>query len=151
MSGAQFFAYGQPGFGIAAALIKILVFVIVFALGLASLLTWLERRQSAMMQDRLGPNRANLGSWRAWGILHFVADALKMMFKEDFIPPKANRFMFGLAPILAIAPPLIVLVVLLTTDRSVMGDLVNPPLLKWVGWLAAAVMTAAAVAMFLAG
>ena len=65
MSGAQFFAYGQPGFGIAAALIKILVFVIVFALGLASLLTWLERRQSAMMQDRLGPNRANLGSWRA--------------------------------------------------------------------------------------
>jgi Mn2+/Fe2+ NRAMP family transporter len=42
-------------------------------------------------------------------------------------------------------------VVLLTTDRSVMGDLVNPPLLKLVGWLAAAVMTAAAIAMFLAG
>jgi Mn2+/Fe2+ NRAMP family transporter len=50
-----------------------------------------------------------------------------------------------------LAPPLIVLVVLLTTDRSVMGDLVNPPLLKLVGWLAAAVMTAAAIAMFLAG
>jgi Mn2+/Fe2+ NRAMP family transporter len=44
-----------------------------------------------------------------------------------------------------------VLVVLLTTDRSVMGDRVNPPLLKWVGWGAAAVMTAAALAMFLAG
>ena len=50
-----------------------------------------------------------------------------------------------------LAPPLIVLVVLLTTDRSVMGDLVNPPLLKLVGWLAAAVMAAAAIAMFLAG
>jgi NRAMP (natural resistance-associated macrophage protein)-like metal ion transporter len=50
-----------------------------------------------------------------------------------------------------LAPPLIVLAVLLTTDRSVMGDLVNPPLLKWVGWLAAAVMTAAALGMFLAG
>jgi NRAMP (natural resistance-associated macrophage protein)-like metal ion transporter len=50
-----------------------------------------------------------------------------------------------------LAPPLIVLVVLLTTDRSVMGDRVNPPLLKWVGWAAAAVMTAAALAMFLAG
>jgi Mn2+/Fe2+ NRAMP family transporter len=50
-----------------------------------------------------------------------------------------------------LAPPLIVLVVLLTTDRRVMGDLVNPPLLKWLGWLAAAVMTAAAIAMFLAG
>src|ERR1019366_437649 len=47
-----------------------------------------------------------------------------------------------------LAPPLIVLVVLLTTDRAVMGDRVNPPLLKWLGWLAAAVMTAAAAAMF---
>ena len=101
MSGAQLFAYGRPGFGIAAALIKILVFVVLFAMGLASLLTWLERRQSAMMQDRLGPNRANIGRWRAWGIPHFVADALKMMFKEDFIPPMANRFLFTLAPVLA--------------------------------------------------
>ena len=50
-----------------------------------------------------------------------------------------------------LAPPLIVLAVLLTTDRSVMGDMVSPPLLKWLGWLAAAVMTAAALAMFLAG
>ena len=50
-----------------------------------------------------------------------------------------------------LAPPLIVLVVLLTTDPSMMGDRVNPPLLKWLGWLAAAVMTAAAVAMFVAG
>ena len=50
-----------------------------------------------------------------------------------------------------LAPPLIVLVVLLTTDPSIMGDRVNPPLLKWLGWLCAAVMTAAAIAMFAAG
>jgi NRAMP (natural resistance-associated macrophage protein)-like metal ion transporter len=50
-----------------------------------------------------------------------------------------------------LAPPLIVLVVLLTTDPTVMGDRVNPPLLKWLGWLAAAVMTVAAIAMFAAG
>jgi len=50
-----------------------------------------------------------------------------------------------------LAPPLIVLVVLLTTDPTVMGDRVNPPLLKWLGWLAAAVMTAAAIGMFVAG
>ena len=50
-----------------------------------------------------------------------------------------------------LAPPLIVLVVLLTTDPTVMGDRVNPTLLKWLGWLAAAVMTAAAMAMFVAG
>jgi NRAMP (natural resistance-associated macrophage protein)-like metal ion transporter len=50
-----------------------------------------------------------------------------------------------------LAPPLIVLVVMLTNDRTVMGERVNPPLLRWLGWLAAGVMTAAAVAMFAAG
>jgi NRAMP (natural resistance-associated macrophage protein)-like metal ion transporter len=50
-----------------------------------------------------------------------------------------------------LAPPLIMLVVLLTTDQKVMGQHVNPPWLKWLGWLTAAVMTAAAVAMFAAG
>jgi NADH-quinone oxidoreductase subunit H len=76
--------------------------------GIASILTWLERRQSSMMQDRLGPNRANIGRFKAWGITHFLADALKFLFKEDFVPPKAHKFLFALAPILALAPALIV-------------------------------------------
>jgi Mn2+/Fe2+ NRAMP family transporter len=50
-----------------------------------------------------------------------------------------------------LAPPLIVLVVLLTSDEAVMGQWVNPPLLKWLGWITAGVMTVAAIAMFLAG
>jgi NRAMP (natural resistance-associated macrophage protein)-like metal ion transporter len=50
-----------------------------------------------------------------------------------------------------LAPPLVVIVVLLTTDTSVMGEHVNSPLLKWLGWTTAAVMTAAAVAMMVAG
>lgn len=74
---------------------------------LASLLTWAERRQSAMMQDRLGPNRANIGPIKLKGILHFVADALKMISKEDFIPGNVHKGLFALAPILAIAPVLI--------------------------------------------
>jgi NADH-quinone oxidoreductase subunit H len=82
-----------------------LIFLLVMPL--ASLLTWAERRQSAMMQDRLGPNRANIGPIRLWGILHFVADALKMISKEDFVPEKAHRVLFSLAPILALAPVLI--------------------------------------------
>jgi Mn2+/Fe2+ NRAMP family transporter len=50
-----------------------------------------------------------------------------------------------------LAPPLIVLIVLLTTDAKVMGDRVNPTWLRLLGWLAAIVMTAAAVCMFAAG
>src|SRR3954447_9545334 len=87
---------------------KWLFLVFVLVMPLASLMTWMERRQSAMMQDRLGPNRANIGPIKAFGITHFVADALKFMGKEDFTPSKAHKFLFGLAPILAMAPALIV-------------------------------------------
>jgi NADH-quinone oxidoreductase subunit H len=89
-----------------------------FLMPLASILTWLERRQSSMMQDRLGPNRANIplpwnwggkrANWRMWGITHFMADALKFMGKEDFVPSQAHKFLFMWAPIMAMAPPLIV-------------------------------------------
>ncbi len=78
--------------------------IIALVMPLASILTWMERRQSAMMQDRLGPNRANIGPIKLKGILHFVADAVKMIFKEDFIPANVHRGLFALAPILSIAP-----------------------------------------------
>jgi Mn2+/Fe2+ NRAMP family transporter len=48
-----------------------------------------------------------------------------------------------------LAPPLIVLVVLLTSDRSVMGEHVNSPLLRWLGWATAVIMAAASIAMLL--
>jgi NADH-quinone oxidoreductase subunit H len=86
---------------------KWLFVVLVLVMPLASLLTWAERRQSAMMQDRLGPNRANIGPIKLKGILHFVADALKMIFKEDFIPANVHKGLFTIAPLLAIAPVLI--------------------------------------------
>jgi NADH-quinone oxidoreductase subunit H len=114
---AELFSYGHPGFIALAALIKIVIFMLALGPGIASILTWLERRQSAMMQDRVGPNRAYLlpprkgetrGRWRMWGITHFMADALKFLFKEDFVPPKAHKLLFALGPILALAPALIV-------------------------------------------
>jgi NADH-quinone oxidoreductase subunit H len=83
---------------------KWLFLVLLFVMPVASLLTWAERRQSAMMQDRLGPNRANIGPIKLWGILHFVADAVKMIKKEDFMPANAHKWLFGLAPILSLAP-----------------------------------------------
>jgi NADH-quinone oxidoreductase subunit H len=100
--------YGTTAFTVVTATVKILFMVLLFAMPLASILTWMERRQSAMMQDRLGPNRANIGPFRLWGITHFMADALKFLFKEDFVPPKAHKFFFMWAPIMAMAPALIV-------------------------------------------
>lgn len=89
------------------AFLKLAFLVLAFVMPLASLSTWAERRQSAMMQDRLGPNRADVFGFKLWGITHFVADALKMMFKEDLVPAKVDRFLYGLAPVMAIAPVLI--------------------------------------------
>jgi NADH-quinone oxidoreductase subunit H len=86
------------------ALIKLALLILLVVMPLASLLTWMERKQSAMMQDRIGPNRAGILGWRGWGIPHFVADAVKMIMKEDFVPAKANRFLFTLAPLMAIIP-----------------------------------------------
>jgi NADH-quinone oxidoreductase subunit H len=83
---------------------KWILLILALVMPLASLLTWAERRQSAMMQDRLGPNRANIGPIKLKGILHFVADALKMISKEDFIPANVHRGLFALAPVLALAP-----------------------------------------------
>jgi NADH-quinone oxidoreductase subunit H len=107
------FSYGGLGFAAITALIKILFMVLGFLMPLASILTWMERRQSAMMQDRLGPKRAYIklpiiGKFYLFGILHFVADALKFMGKEDYVPGKAHKFLFMWAPIMAMAPALIV-------------------------------------------
>lgn len=86
------------------ALVKMILLVLLVVMPLASILTWMERRQSAMMQDRVGPNRAAIGGFRAWGLFHFVADAIKMIMKEDFVPAKANKALFTLAPVMAIVP-----------------------------------------------
>ncbi len=91
---------------------KWLLLAFAFVMPAASLLTWLERRQSAMMQDRLGPNRANIGPIRLWGILHFVADALKMINKEDFVPKNVHKGLFTLAPILALAPVMVAIAII---------------------------------------
>lgn len=90
------------------AIVKMALLVLSFVMPLASLLTWMERKQSAYMQDRIGPNRAAVLGWRGWGIPHFIADAIKMIMKEDFVPAKANRFLFALAPFMAIVPVFIV-------------------------------------------
>ena len=68
---------------------------------IAGLLTWVERKQSAVMQDRIGANRASIFGFKALGLFHAIADVLKMLSKEEFIPAGANKFLFNLAPYLS--------------------------------------------------
>ena len=68
----------------------------------------------------------------------------------DYLKINAVRMLFYAAVINGVlAPPLIVLVTMLTSDAKVMGKWMNPPLLRWLGWITAVVMTVASVAMFL--
>jgi NADH-quinone oxidoreductase subunit H len=81
----------------------IVAFVFTTVMGFMFLLTWMERKQSAVMQDRIGANRARLfGLPPMLGLWHNVADGIKMVLKEDFIPPHGNRFLHTLAPIVAL-------------------------------------------------
>jgi NADH-quinone oxidoreductase subunit H len=82
-------------------LIKVLFFITcVFILTL--LLTWMERKQSAVMQDRLGANRASIFGIRAFGLLHIIADPIKMIFKEDYVPPGGDKLLHTMAPFAAL-------------------------------------------------
>jgi NADH-quinone oxidoreductase subunit H len=67
--------------------------ILVGALTLSAMLIWVERRLLALWQERYGPNRCG-----PFGLLQVVADALKMFFKEDWIPPFADKPVFVLAP-----------------------------------------------------
>ena len=72
----------------------VIVFAVLIAmLGIAASLTYVERRLLALWQDRYGPNRAG-----PFGLLQVVADAIKMLFKEDWVPPFADKLVFVIAP-----------------------------------------------------
>ena len=68
--------------------------------------TYLERKISAFMQARLGPMRVG-----PWGLLQPIADGLKLLVKEDFIPENADRWIFFLAPYIAVVAAFVVMAV----------------------------------------
>jgi len=88
------------------------VFALGFPMGLATVLTWAERRQSAMLQNRVGPNRANIGPIRLAGLLHPVADGIKTIWKEDVTPDGAHRFLHHVGPFLGLFPALVAFAVI---------------------------------------
>ncbi len=75
--------------------------VLISVLNLAAILTWMERKQSAVMQDRIGANRASIFGFRLFGLFQILADGIKMFVKEDFVPVQGNRFLHTLAPCVA--------------------------------------------------
>ena len=80
------------------SILKIVFIILLFAMPLGTVLTLMERKWSAMIQDRVGPNRANVGNYTGNGLLHLAADGLKSIFKEDTIPQGANGFLYLIAP-----------------------------------------------------
>ena len=64
-------------------------------------LTWLERKESAVIQDRIGANRASIFGIRIIGLFQPFADAIKMIFKEDFVPAFSRKFLHTIAPFIS--------------------------------------------------
>ncbi|MEI6946539.1 NADH-quinone oxidoreductase subunit NuoH [Paraflavisolibacter sp. H34] len=98
--------------------IWIVLGVLFTLLNIAAGLIWVERRLLALFQDRLGPNRAG-----PFGILIVLADTLKLFFKEDWIPPFADKKVFVLAPAVVVACVLLSFVVVPFAPGIIIADL----------------------------
>jgi NADH-quinone oxidoreductase subunit H len=93
-------------FLIATSLLKILGILFVIILPMVSYTIYAERRVSAFIQDRVGPNRVGPA-----GLFQPIADIAKLLFKEDFSPRNANTFYYWLAPCLALIPAIVTIAV----------------------------------------
>ncbi len=81
---------------------KVLFAVVGAGLTIAGFLGWVERKQSAVIQDRIGANRASIFGITIFGLFHPLADAIKMLTKEDFVPKGALKPFHGLAPMISL-------------------------------------------------
>ena len=144
-------------FGLGQAIGNILAEVLVFVMITATLLTMADRKWSALMQDRVGPNRARLSflpgplkHMPLKGMPHILADVLKMLFKEDFIPEGAigNKLLFNLAPLLAFAPALMLFAVVpMSPEMTFWGQRIQLQVAR-VDWGILYVFALASIAVF---
>jgi NADH-quinone oxidoreductase subunit H len=94
---------------------KILL-VVGVCLGVVPVMVWFERRGSAWMQGRVGPNRVG-----PFGLLQPLADVVKFIMKEDFTPKNANKFYYYLAPLIALIAPLCALCVIPFGSKAIVN------------------------------
>jgi NADH-quinone oxidoreductase subunit H len=104
-----------------------IVGILIVALTIASGLIWLERRLLALWQDRYGPNRVG-----PFGLLQVLADMIKIFFKEDWIPPFADRILFVIAPAITVVTVLMSFAVLPVAPGIIVANL-NIGLLFFLG------------------
>ncbi len=116
------------------SLVKTLTIIFVVVLPMVSYTVYAERRVSAFIQDRVGPNRVGIPltlfgfkeDVKFHGLFQPFADALKLLLKEDFTPAHVNKFYYWLAPALAMIPSLLVLAVIPFGSTLDLDFLVTP-------------------------
>jgi NADH-quinone oxidoreductase subunit H len=107
---------------IGIAVIKALV-VIQLVFGLAGILGWIERKGSALVQDRIGANRASIFGFAGAGLINtMAADPLKFITKEDIIPAGADRLLHWLAPCVSLFPAIVAFAVIPFGDVLYVGE-----------------------------
>lgn len=106
---------------IIAAIAKVIL-IPILVLNLIPLLIWMERKGAAYIQDRRGPNRANILGIRLGGVVQNFADVVKLLTKEENLPDGANKFYFYLAPFLAMFVSLVTIAVIPFADDLKIGD-----------------------------
>lgn len=100
-----------------------LVLTLLYSLATVPILVWMERRVAAFIQDRVGPNRCNIGGIRLGGIIQSVADMMKLVFKEEFLPSHIkNRFYYLVAPCIAFISSFLTFMVIPYADNITLGS-----------------------------
>jgi NADH-quinone oxidoreductase subunit H len=97
--------------------IRVLLPVIVM-LAVVPILSWVERRGAGLIQDRPGPNRVG-----PFGLLQVLADMVKLLSKEDWVPPFADKFVFVLAPAIVVFATLMILAIIPVAPGIVISDM----------------------------